>query len=49
MAAASSRTAPGQVGGVLTTTVFPASNAGMILLPMTAAGQLKGRMAATTP
>ena len=49
MAAASVSTAPGQVGGVFTTTVLPARRAGRILLPITAAGQLKGRMAATTP
>ena len=49
MAPARVSTAPGHVGGALTTTVLPVSRAGMILLPMTAAGQLKGRTAATTP
>ena len=49
MAAATRSTVPGQVGGALTTTVSPASSAGSTLLPMTETGQLKGRMAATTP
>ena len=49
MAAATSSTVPGQVGGALTTTVSPASSAGSTLLPMTETGQLKGRIAATTP
>jgi len=40
-------TAPGQLEG-LTTTVLPARRAGRILFPITGAGQLKGRMAATT-
>ena len=49
MAAATSSTVPGHVGGALTTTVSPASSAGSTLLAMTETGQLKGRMAATTP
>ena len=49
MAAATSSTVPGHVGGALTTTVSPASRAGSTLLAMTETGQLKGRIAATTP
>ena len=49
MAAATSSTVPGHVGGALTTTVSPASSAGSTLLAITETGQLKGRMAATTP
>ena len=49
MAAATSSTVPGHDGGALTTTVSPASSAGSTLLAMTETGQLKGRMAATTP
>ncbi len=48
-AAVTARTAPGQVGGAFTTTVFPVSRAGRILLPRTETGQLKGRTQATTP
>src|SRR5205807_10628973 len=48
-AAATVSTVAGQVGGVLTTTGLPASSAGTALLSITATGQLKGRMAATTP
>ncbi len=40
---------PGQVGGAFTTTAFPAKSAGRTLLAMTETGQLKGRIAATTP
>src|SRR6202023_2661538 len=39
MAAATSRTAPGHVGGAFTTTVLPARSAGRILLAMTDTGQ----------
>ena len=49
MAAATSSTVPGHEGGALTTTVSPASRAGRTLLAMTDTGQLKGRIAATTP
>ncbi len=49
MAPAKVSTAPGHVGGALTTTVLPVSRDGITLFPITAAGQLKGRMAATTP
>ena len=35
MAAATASTAPGQVGGAFTTTVFPVSSAGRSLLPST--------------
>ena len=49
MAAATSSTVPGQVGGALTTTLLPANSAGRALLAMTDTGQLKGKMAATTP
>ena len=49
MAAATSSTVPGHEGGALTTTVSPASRAGSTLLAMTETGQLKGRIAATTP
>ena len=48
-AAATESTAAGHDGGVLATTVFPASSAGMALLPRIATGQLYGSMAATTP
>jgi hypothetical protein len=48
-AAATARTAPGQVGGAFTTTVFPVSRAGNSLLPITDTGQLNGRTQATTP
>jgi hypothetical protein len=48
-AAATARTAPGQVGGAFTTTVLPASKAGSTLLPSTDTGQLNGNSAATTP
>ena len=44
MAAATSSTVPGQVGGALTTTVSPASSAGSTLLAITETGQLKGRI-----
>ena len=49
MAAATSSTVAGQVGGALTTTALPASKAGNALLAITDTGQLKGRIAATTP
>ncbi len=49
IAAATSKTVAGHVGGALTTTVSPARRAGRILLAMTETGQLKGRIAATTP
>src|SRR5271169_4334068 len=48
-AAATAKTAPGQVGGALITTVFPARRAGKTLLPSTDTGQLNGSSAATTP
>ena len=49
MAAATSSTVPGQVGGALTTMVLPVRSAGKTLLAITETGQLKGRMAPTTP
>src|SRR5580692_9612400 len=49
IAAATSNTVAGQVGGALTTTALPARRAGSALLAITDTGQLNGRMAATTP
>ena len=49
MAAATASTAPGQVGGAFTTTVFPASSAGSSLVAEDRHGPVEGQDAATTP